>query len=367
VPQPRISADSHVAETDQTYADIDPRYREQRPRASYREERGGAIFTVPTLPLAESIPVGLLCTGGRRPEEFATPVRWEEIHPAGYDPKARLALLDQDGIAAEIIYPSIGMVLCNHPDVDYRKACFDAYNRWVLRFHEADPKRLVVLPQIGLRTAGEGIRELEEAKRLGFKGVMLSGNAAFEDYDHPSYDPFWEACVGLGLPVSFHILTTRGDIGGSQRGHKIIQHMISIRGNQDLMMLLIFGGVFERHPRLRVVCVEADAGWVPHFKYRMDHTFERHRHWQRFGSIPRPPSHYFDQNIYLTFQDDMSVGHALPGTHVERLLWASDFPHSDGTYPNTDRIVGELASRMTPAQAAAIFHDNAARLYALSV
>lgn len=367
MPQLRVSADSHVAEIDETYADIDPRYRETRPRASYREERGGAIFTIPNLPLAEGVPMGLICTAGRRPEEFGKPVRWEELHPAGHDPKARLALQDEDGIAAEIIYPSMGMVICNHPDVDYRKACFDAYNRWILRFLEAEPDRLVALPQIGLRTVEEGIREIEEAKRLGFKGVMLSGNAAFEDYDHPSYDPFWEACVELGLPVSFHILTTRGDLGDGQRGHKIIQHLITIRGNQDLMAMLIFGAVFERHPNLRVVCVEADAGWVPHFKYRMDHTFERHRHWQRYGSIQRPPSQYFDENIYVTFQDDFSVRYALPGMNAERILWASDFPHSDGTYPNTDRIVAELASQMTAGQAAAILHDNVSELYGLSV
>ena len=361
-----ISADSHVAENDETYAEIDPRYRDVRPRATYKEERGGAIFTVPNLPMAEAVPMGLVCTAGRPPEDFGKPRRWEELHPAGHDPKARLALQKEDGIAAEIIYPSMGMVLCNHPDMDFRKACFDAYNRWILRFHEADPERLVMLPQLGLRTAKEGIAELEDAKRLGYRGIMLSGNPAFHDYDHPDYDPFWRACVELDLPVSFHILTTRGDIGDYQRGHKIIQHLITIRGNQDLMSMLIFGGVFERHPKLKVICVEADAGWVPHFKYRMDHTFERHRHWQRFGSITRMPSEYFDENIYVTFQDDYSVQYALPGMRADRILWASDFPHSDGTYPFTEKIVAELIAPMSSDVADAILHRNSAELYHLA-
>ncbi|MEE8166523.1 MAG: amidohydrolase family protein [Myxococcota bacterium] len=367
MPRTRISADSHVVETDETYADIDPKYRDLRPRGVYKEERGGAVFTVPNLPLADGVPMGLICTAGRPPERFKEPVTWEQLHPAGHDGKARLAVQDEEQIAAEIIYPSMGMILCNHPDVDYRKACFDAYNRWLLGFCDSDPERLVGLPILGLRSTEEGLSELEEAKRLGFKGVMLSGNAAFEDYDHPSYDPIWEACVDLGLPVSFHILTTRGDLGDNQRGPKIIQHLITTRGNQDLMSLFIFGGVFERHPKLKVVCVEADAGWAPHFKFRMDHTFERHRHWHDYGSITRLPSVYFDENIYLTFQDDYSVQYALPGMNPERVLWATDFPHSDGTYPYSIKVAEELAATMSETEERLIFRDNVAELYALSV
>jgi predicted TIM-barrel fold metal-dependent hydrolase len=362
-----ISADSHVAEVEASFEDIDPRYRDRRPRAVYDESRGGAIFQVEQLDLDVPVPMGLICTAGRPPEQFGKPVKWEELHPAGYDGKARLAIQDEERIAAEIIYPSMGMVICNHPDTDFRKACFDAYNRWLCAFVAPAPERLVGLPILGLRSVDEGIKELEEARALGFKGVMLSGNAAFEDYDHPSYDAFWEACVDLELPPSFHILTTRGDIGEGQRGHKIIQHLLTIRGNQDIMSMLIFGGVFERHPKLKVVCVEADAGWVPHFKYRMDHTFERHRHWQGYGEISRTPGEYFDENIYVTFQDDFSVKYSLAGMNDERVLWASDFPHSDGTYPRSLDVIEELSGYMTDEQTRRITRDNVAELYKLAV
>ena len=105
------------------------------------------------------------------------------------------------------------MVLCNHPDVDYRKACFDAYNRWILRFAEADPERLVALPQIGLRTVDEGVSELEEAKRLGFKGVMLLRQSGLRGLRSS------RPTIRSGRPASisasrsrFHILTTRAGI-----------------------------------------------------------------------------------------------------------------------------------------------------------
>ena len=81
--------------------------------------------------------------------------------------------------------------------------------------------------------------------------------------------------------------------------------MSIIRGNQDIIGTFIFGGVFERHPNLKIVCVEADAGWVPHFMYRMDHAYNRHRYWMTAGhELSKMPSEYFRENVYMTFQDD---------------------------------------------------------------
>jgi len=376
-----VSGDSHVAEIERTYEDIDPKFRDQRPRAVYDEERG-ALFEVTGLTVPLKVPMGLVCTAGRPREEFDKPIRWEELHPACHDGKARLAIQDEESVRAEVIYPSMGMVLCNHPDVDYRKACFDAYNRWLAAFCEPDPHRLIGLPILGLRSVEEGIEELQAAKDVGARGVMLSGNPAYSDYDDPDYDPFWKACVALGLPVSFHILTTRGDISGSQRGHAILRNMLTIRGNQDIMGMLIFGAVFARNPELKVVCVEADAGWVPHFKYRMDHVFEthrfnekagtkssvpQHRYDERQGKLDRKPSEYFDENIYVTFQDDYSVQYALPGMNPERVLWATDFPHNDGTYPNSIAVGDELIEAIDDASASeAILGRNTIELYGLS-
>src|SRR3546814_4764233 len=89
------------------------------------------------------------------------------------------------------------------------------------------------------------------------------------------------------------------------RGPAISSFLSIVRGCQDIMAMLVFGGVFERHPGLKVVCVEADAGWVPHFMYRMDHAFNRHRYWLKPGAdLTRLPSEYFADHIYVTFQDD---------------------------------------------------------------
>ena len=86
------------------------------------------------------------------------------------------------------------------------------------------------------------------------------------------------------MPLSFHILTSHEGVAKPPRGPKLNAFMSIIRGNQDIIGTFIFGGVFERHPKLKIVCVEADAGWAPHFMYRMDHAFDRHRYWMTAGN-----------------------------------------------------------------------------------
>jgi predicted TIM-barrel fold metal-dependent hydrolase len=359
-----ISADSHVAEVEACFEQIDSKFRNARPRAADDAEIG-AFMAIPNIDM--KVPMGSLCRAGTPPEKWNVPIGWDELHPAGYEPKARLDIQDEEGVGAEVIYPSVGMVLCLHPDPDYKKATFDAYNRWLAEFCEPAPDRLIGMPMVALRTIEEGIAEVRALAEAGFRGVMLPGNPIVEDYDHECYDPFWEACIALGLPVCFHILTTKGDIGGEVRGKRIIGQINTIRGNQNIVMMLVFGGVFDRHPDLRIVMVENDAGWVPHFCFRMDHAWERHRWWMDAGSIQRPPSEYFHRNVYVTFQDDYSVKHVIDAVNLDRVMWATDFPHGDGTYPESRKIIEQVTTGMNEAQQRAITRDNVAKLYGLSV
>jgi len=358
--QPLFSADSHVVETEDCYADIDPKFRDRRPRAIEDPELGAAIV-VPGMDF--NIPASMLSRAGVPYDQWAKPRSWSELSPAGHDPKARLVIQDEEDVTGEVIYPSVGMVICLHPEVAYRKACFEAYNRWLAEFCATDPKRLIGIGMAAIPSPEEGVRELETIARLGFKGVMLCGDAAFEDYDHPSYDPVWEAAIGLGLPISFHILTGRESYGMEVRGPKVIQQIVTVRGNQNIMMMMVLSGVFDRHPDLRVVMVENDVGWLPHFCFRMDHAWERHRWSLEIGAISRPPSEYVNECVYATFQDDSSLRHVIEAVNLDRIMWASDFPHGDGTYPNSQAVIDEVTEGMTEEQKHAVVNGNAVALY----
>jgi predicted TIM-barrel fold metal-dependent hydrolase len=219
--------------------------------------------------------------------------------------------------------------------------------------------------QTAMRSPEEGIEDLKQIRRLGLRGVMLPGVPAVEDYDSPVYDAFWEAAVELGLPLSFHILTTRTE---QARGPMMNGFLTIVRGCQDIMGTLVLGGVFERHPALRIVCVEADAGWVPHYMYRMDHAYKRHRHWLPAGQkLSKLPSEYFAENIYTTFQDDWVAFKTADLMNWHRLMWANDFPHSDSTWPWSQEMLAEHAAALSPDQRRAILCGNVADLYGIDL
>ncbi|MEE2673712.1 MAG: amidohydrolase family protein [Myxococcota bacterium] len=362
---PVISADSHITEPANTYVDyIDSKWKDKAPVLKDMGEAGDLFFIDG---MSRPVPMGLVAAAGKPPEEIrVTGVHFEDMHRGGWDPEARLTEQDRDGVACEIIYPTVGMVLCNHKDFDYKKACFDAYNRWIAEYCSAHPTRLLGCGQTAMRSIEEGISDLDSIRNLGLPGVMMPGNPAVEDYDSPVYDPFWEKAIELGLPLSFHILTTRDTSPG--RGPAMNGFLSIIRGCQDIMGTLILGGVFERHPDLRVVCVEADAGWVPHYMYRMDHAYKRHHNWLPAGQkLSRLPSEYFADCIYTTFQDDWVAFRSADMMNWKRLMWANDFPHSDSTWPWSQEMLAEHAEQLRDDQRRAILCTNVADLYQIDL
>jgi uncharacterized protein len=362
---PIISADSHITEPANTYLDhIEARWKDRAPRMERREGLGD-VFVVDGM--TKPVPMGLVAAAGKPAEEIRlNGVLFEQMHRGGWDPDARLADQDRDGVSAEVIYPTVGMVLCNHKDLDYKKACFDAYNRWIAEYCAAHPERLLGCGQTAMRTPEEGIRDLEAIRAAGLRGVMMPGHPGVADYDSPVYDEFWRAAIDLGMPLSFHILTTRSS--DAHRGPAMNGFLTIVRGCQDIMGTLILGGVFERHPRLRVVCVEADAGWVPHYMYRMDHAYKRHRNWLPPGqALSRLPSEYFAENIYVTFQDDWVAFKTAHLMNWHRLMWANDFPHSDSTWPWSQELLAQHRADLDEAQQEAILSANVAALYGIDI
>ena len=365
VDYPIISADSHISEAPNTYVDyIDPKYRDIAPRIQEGTDKG-ALYIIDGM--KRTIPMGLIAAAGQKPEELNPKADFEDLPRSGWDPKFRIADQNKDGVSAEVIYPSVGMVLCNHPDADYKTASFEAYNRWISEYCSEDPQRLLGIGQTALETVESSIEDITRMKEQGLRGVMMSGNPHTDfDFDDPQWDPFWQAAVDLDMPLSWHILTTKES--GKPRGPKANSFMTIIRANQDIMGTLIFGGVFERNPGLRVVCVEADAGWVPHYMYRMDHAYKRHRYWLPPGQeLSKLPSEYFKEHIYTTFQDDWVAFKMVNEVNHERLLWANDFPHSDSTWPWSQELLDEHAAHLTDQQARDILCDNTARLYNMDV
>lgn len=369
VPAGIISADSHITEPPDCYTKyIDPKYRDEAPKIITHETKGD-LFIIPGM---KPIAIAPLSSAGIPSDQLRNHgKRFEDIHRSGWDPVARAADQERDGVAGEILYPTVGMLLCNHKDLAYKQACMEAYNRWIAEYCAHDPSRLFGLGQSALLSVEQGIDDLVKMKDLGLKGIMMPGfpadtyNGNSPDYDDPYWDPFWEASIELKMPISFHILTM-----GSQRhrGPKIASFMSIIRGNQDVIAMFVLGGVFERHPDLKLVCSEADAGWIPHFMYRMDHAVNREGGVMGYKRLSKMPSEFCLDHIRLTFQDDWVAFKMcrLDDTPMHRMLcWASDFPHLDSTWPWSQELLGEHTAQLTDAELQAILRGNLAEVYDL--
>ncbi|HYG27873.1 MAG TPA: amidohydrolase family protein [Caulobacteraceae bacterium] len=367
-----ISADSHVTEPPNCFIDnIEAKYKDTAPHMITKEGGRGDVFVIPGM--STDIPYGRMAAAGRDPAWLKdADNRFDEVHRGGWDGTVRAADQDRDGVKAEIIFPTVGMVLCNHPDIDYKRACFDAYNRWILEFQAGAPNRLFCLPLTAITSVDAAIADVRKFKELGFKGVMFPGYPGTEeDYDHPSFDRLWSTLEELRMPVNFHVFAGGGEglrSGGVTRGPAMNRWNTIIRANQDLIGMFVLSGIFERHPKLKIVGVEGDAGWAPHFIYRMDHAFEKHRYWLKPGAdLKEKPSHYFNENVYLTFQDDWIAFKVAELMNPRRLLWANDFPHSDATWPDSQALLAEHTAGLDEQVKRWILHDNVAELYGLDL
>ena len=360
-----ISADSHITEPPNCYIDfIESKWKDKAPVVVDTEGESDAYVIHG---LENPLHIGAIAAAGIPPIErqLDSAILFKDLHLSGWDARYRVADQDRDGVGAEIIYPTIGMVLCNHEDGEYKQACMLAYNRWLEGFCEVEPERIFGLGQTAIVSVEQAIKDLHEMKAMGFVGVMMPGSPATEfDYDDERFNPLWEAAIELDMPLSFHILTTQRT---TTRGPKINGFMSIIRGCQDVIGMFIFSGVFDRYPELKLVCAEADAGWVPHFMYRLDHAYNYHRYWLKAPPLDRMPSEYFRKNVAMTFQDDSIAFQTRDMMNIERLMWASDFPHSDSTWPNSQAILKEQTASLTQAERDLICHDNVKNWYNLPV
>lgn len=347
---PVVSADSHIVEPPEAYAEIDPKYRDKAPHI-VPDGKGGDAYMFDGI--KRPLELGLMSAAGI-PSEIMPKVaphrKFYDMHASGWDPKFRVEDQKRDGVDAEIIYASVGMVLCNAKDPLFKDACFQAYNRWLQGYCEAAPDRLFGLGQTAILDVDTAIADFQRIKDAGFVGVMMPGTPVQEDYDHPMYDALWECATDLDLPLCFHILTSKESAASITqfRGHKLNGFMKLIRAIQDLVGLFTLGGVFERHPQLKFVGAEGDAGWLPHYMARMDHAVTRHGHGKNGRVIPRDPSEYIREHVWLTFQDDWEAFGCAHRMNPERLLWANDFPHSDSTWPDSMAMLDKHTELVSP-------------------
>ncbi|MGH7986901.1 MAG: amidohydrolase family protein [Candidatus Binataceae bacterium] len=376
VPKRVISADSHMMEPADLWVErLDEKFRDRAPRVVKSESKGTFLFVAPGI---QPFPVAGGFAAGRSGEELKEFMRraskdegYEAARPSGWDPGERIKDQDIDGVQAEVLYTTLGMPLFGLDDTELQVACFKAYNDWVAEFSSHDVMRFHAIALISLEDIGAGVKELERAAGIGLKGAMICGAPARErPYTSRLYDPFWQAAQELEMPLSLHVVTGKKPPKSKEEREKVREREPSfVRGYMNLihevqrsLTDIIFGGVLMRFPKLRVVSAENDSGWIAHYMYRLDHAFEK------FGALmaeplEMKPSEYVRRNVWATFQDD-PVGPMLFNFFGENnFMWASDFPHTDSTWPNSLKVIEKDFAGIPDAVTRKIVCDNAASLY----
>jgi predicted TIM-barrel fold metal-dependent hydrolase len=367
-----ISSDSHIIEPPDLWASrIEPELRDRGPRVV--QENDGDWWIVDGV-RTNSFQGG--AQAGKRFEhhdELRPAARFAEVRPGAYIPDEFIKDNETDGVYGSVVYPTEGLQLFSVPDSELLTAIFRAYNDWIADFCQAHPNRLKGIALINVDDIPQAVRELGRARKRGLAGGMITVYPSEErSYDRPEYEPFWAAAQDLDMSLSLHIATNRPSAGVVLEDNRRTRP--SLLANADHWVRvslghLIFTGVFERYPRLRVGSVEHELSWVPHFLERLDYTYTqraRRPWWYRFKSDVLP-SDFFHRNVFLSFQEDQ-LGirdRALIG--VDALMWGSDYPHTEATFPRSRQILEQILEGVPEEERRRITGANAARLYSFDL
>jgi predicted TIM-barrel fold metal-dependent hydrolase len=268
----------------------------------------------------------------------------------------------------------------NADDPELRAAIYRAYNDWLIDFCSYDRQRL---HGIAALPAEDIPASIEEMRRLAETGRVKQVNFLIRSANPPIYadawEPFWAAAEETGMIVSFHV----GGGGGARPGQPAPQRQAErpssvfgpskgfITAFLDSFHGLLAEGVLDRHAGVKVMLAEVGLGWLPWVVHEMDYRYQRlldnSEYWSTRGGInlTMPPSELWKRNFWVTFQDD-PVGLAqLKFCNEDHILWASDYPHPDSTFPDSRAIVEEQMADITAAQRRKILRDNAIALYGL--
>ena len=305
------------------------------------------------------------------------------------DSASRDASLDAEGIAAEVIFPD-GFVMNFPPYSDAkvpaaspvlarefwpyakRLAGARAYNRWLAEFCSESPKRragVILLPPA--HEIDVLVDELHACRKAGLRGGFLipPPDEGLPGYHDAYYDPLWSAAVELGLPVSVHGGQTQ--VADAVQAYGDADPLASVLHFTESPLIerrpithFIWGGVFERFPALKLVYAEALSHWVPQMLHTLDEMYEMWNLEQLRRTLPLRPSEYWQRNCFISAsflsREEAEMRHEIGLPHM---LWASDFPHPEGTWPCTDVCLRHALHGLPEDEVRALLGENAFALY----
>jgi predicted TIM-barrel fold metal-dependent hydrolase len=310
-----------------------------------------------------------------------------------HDVHTRLRDMNRDGIAAEVIFhgsqngepmPFLPQLLGNNATMDFDRELAPVgeriYNRWLADFCSVEPARHVGLAHVPMWDIDSAVREVEWAADAGLRGVNFPAprHGVYLEYNDRAWESFWSACEACHMTLATHV-------GVASPGRASGPESLALTSIEDggyfarrAIWWMIFGGVFERHPDLRLVITESPGEWWSYTMVELDSTWLSQAEWNNAlrEQVPRRPSEYCESNVFVgaSFLAPFEAARAVEEGYVSQLLWGSDYPHIEGTWLYTDRDDAEPVTRVAqrntfceipPDATRAMLGENAVRVYGL--
>jgi predicted TIM-barrel fold metal-dependent hydrolase len=379
-----IDADTHFVEAADLWTRRAPKgYQDRVPRIGTVEGRD--TWMLDGVPLGPVRGGGVIDRDGNK-SPFLDSFGWglDQIHRAAFDPVTRLALMDECGVHAQVLFPSAigigGHTLANATaEPTLRRLCVELYNDAMAELLEWSGRRFLPMAVLPSWSVDDCVREAERAAGLGFRGVNMTSDpdeTGSPDLASRAWDPLWEVCADLHLPVHFHIASSLSQMDfygkyfwSSQNEYvkPAIGGSMLFLGSARVIINSIFAGIFDRHPKLKMVAVESGVGWIPFILETMDYELWENAPTQA-AELARMPSEYFADHWYATFWFERNKGNLqalVDAVGEDNLLFETDFPHPTCLYPDPLGTIDDKMAMLRPESRRKILGDNAAKLYRL--
>jgi uncharacterized protein len=361
---PVVDADGHVVEPRSAWDGLPD---DHRPRIE-RDGHGYEHVVVGDKEIL-AVPLGTLATPGSSFSDTDAFRPLEEAQPGGSDPVARLVDMDSEGIDQAVLYPSVGLYFWALDDPAAAVAVARAYNDWLAGYCVAAPDRLFGAAMLPMQDPPAAAAELRRAVgELGMTAAFVRPNPCLgRSLCDPAYRPVWEAAEELDVAIGVHegssvIVPT---LGSDRPFNPLVLHALSHSFEEMLAYAqLVAFGVLDRHPALKVVFLESCGGWLPFWLERLDEQAET------FGGfcpeMSLRPSEYFARQCWISFEiDERTLPALVPFVGADRIVWGSDYPHHDATFPGAVEALRRTIAPCDPDVQAKVLGANAAAVYRL--
>ena len=384
-----ISADSHVMEAEDVFIGLPERFGDAAPRVVKAGTDDDAIVIPALGPRGVRKRMGwagmrtrngveIDRRSGHKPEvDDLTDAEARKLLAKGYeglragirDGARRGEDQDIDGVAAEFLYPGFfGMF--SFENTELLVACQRNYNDWLHDYATAANGRLYGLAALPMQDPEAAAAELERVIALGYKGGCIPCTSpADKPYFDPVYEPIWSAAEEADFPLSMHVGTNaflpREYRQKDPNRDSVFDYANTAATITRTLVELMCRGVAERHPTLKFVVSEFNAGWIAYWLNRVDQGLQREHRFRSEAFTGERPHDVWRRQFYATIEDDRPAILTREIIGVGNLMWGSDYPHVDSTWPCSREVLDEIFQGVPDAERAQITHGNVMELYGL--